>query len=50
MIAGYMGKSDVFDKLVATLSRVYADQGELDYAAFEKAIRAGRIAIAARSC
>ena len=45
MIAGYMGKSDVFDKSVATFSKVYADQGEQDYAAFKKAIRQGRIEV-----
>jgi uncharacterized protein (DUF2252 family) len=45
MIAGYMGKGDVFDKAVATFSKVYADQGEQDHAAFEKAIRHGRIEV-----
>jgi uncharacterized protein (DUF2252 family) len=42
-IAGYMGKSDVFDKALATFSKLYADQAELDHAAFKKAIREGRI-------
>jgi uncharacterized protein (DUF2252 family) len=45
MIAGYMGKSDVFDKAVATFSKVYADQAEQDHAAFEEAIRQGRIEV-----
>jgi uncharacterized protein (DUF2252 family) len=45
MIAGYMGKSDVFDKAVANFSRAYADQGERDYATFKKAIRQGRIEV-----
>jgi uncharacterized protein (DUF2252 family) len=45
MIAGYMGKSDAFDKALATFSQDYADQGESDYAAFEKAIRQGRIEV-----
>ena len=39
MIAGYMGKGDVFDKLAAPRSKAYPDEGELDYPAFEKAIR-----------
>jgi hypothetical protein len=45
MIAGYMGKSDVFDKAVAAFGKIYADQGERDHAAFEKAIRQGRIEV-----
>ena len=43
MIAGYVGKSDVFDKAVAAFSKAYADQAEQDHAVFEKAIRQGRI-------
>jgi hypothetical protein len=43
MIAGYMGKSDVFDKAVASFSKSYADQAEQDHAAFRDAIRKGRI-------
>jgi uncharacterized protein (DUF2252 family) len=43
MIAGYMGKSDVFDKAIATFSKAYADQAEKDHAAFKEAIRQGRI-------
>jgi len=45
MIAGYMGKSDVFDKAVATFSKLYADQAELDHAAFRSAIRKDRIEV-----
>ena len=45
MIAGYMGKSDVFDNAVATFSKAYADQCEHDYSAFKQAIRQGRIEI-----
>ena len=45
MMAGYMGKSDVFDKAVAAFSKVYADQAEQDHAAFEEAIRQGRIEV-----
>jgi hypothetical protein len=43
MIAGYLGKKDVFDRAVARFSRRYADQGERDHAAFINAIRNGRI-------
>jgi uncharacterized protein (DUF2252 family) len=43
MMAGYMGKSDVFDKAVAAFGKTYADQAEQDHAAFEMAIREGRI-------
>lgn len=45
MIAGYMGKSDVFDKALAAFSKTYADQAELDHAAFKNAIRQGRIEV-----
>jgi uncharacterized protein (DUF2252 family) len=45
MIAGYMGKSDVFDKAVAIFSKLYADQAELDHADFKNAIREGRIEV-----
>jgi uncharacterized protein (DUF2252 family) len=45
MIAGYMGKKDVFDKAVATFSKLYADQAELDHAAFKDAVRQGRIEV-----
>jgi len=43
MMAGYMGKSDIFDKAVAVFSKAYADQAEQDHAVFEKAIREGRV-------
>jgi uncharacterized protein (DUF2252 family) len=43
MIAGYLGKSDVFDRAIARFARDYADQTERDYAAFMDAIRKGRI-------
>jgi hypothetical protein len=43
MMAGYMGKSDIFDKAVAAFSKAYADQAEQDHAVFEKAIREGRV-------
>jgi uncharacterized protein (DUF2252 family) len=43
MIAGYLGKNDIFDRAVARFSRSYADQAERDHAAFMNAIRKGRI-------
>jgi uncharacterized protein (DUF2252 family) len=43
MMAGYIGKSDVFDKAVAAFSKAYADQAEQDHAVFQKAIREGRV-------
>jgi len=45
MMAGYMGKSEVFDKAVVAFSRTYADQAEQDHAAFKDAIRQGRIEV-----
>jgi NAD(P)H-dependent flavin oxidoreductase YrpB (nitropropane dioxygenase family) len=49
MIAGYMGKSEVFDKAVATFSKLYADQAEQDHAAFKSAIRKERIEVQTES-
>jgi hypothetical protein len=43
MIAGYLGKRDVFDRAIARFSRSYADQTERDHATFMDAIREGRI-------
>ena len=40
-----MGKSDVFDKAVAAFCKLYADQAELDHAAFKDAVRQGRIQV-----
>jgi uncharacterized protein (DUF2252 family) len=45
MIAGYMGKKDVFDKAIATFSELYSDQAELDHAALKDAVRKGRIEV-----
>ena len=42
-IAAYLGTSDTFDGAIADFSEAYADQNELDYAAFVKAIADGRI-------
>jgi uncharacterized protein (DUF2252 family) len=42
-IAGYLGKSDVFDRAIARFSELYADQAERDHGQFMQAIRMGRI-------
>jgi uncharacterized protein (DUF2252 family) len=42
-IAGYLGKSARFDRAIAEFAVAYADQNEADYAAFKKAVRAGRL-------
>lgn len=43
LIAGYLGKSGVFDSALVKFATSYADQADRDYAALEKAIRAGRL-------
>jgi hypothetical protein len=43
MISGYMGKSDVFDKAIASFSGAYADQNEKDHAALARAVRTGKV-------
>ncbi len=42
-IAGYLGKSDVFDEAVVAFALRYADRATADHAAFVEAIAAGRI-------
>jgi uncharacterized protein (DUF2252 family) len=42
-IAAYLGGSDRFDRSITDFSERYADQNELDYQAFVKAIRSGRL-------
>ena len=42
-IAAYLGKSDAFDRAIATFSERYADQNERDHAALQKAVKAKRI-------
>jgi uncharacterized protein (DUF2252 family) len=42
-IAGYLGKSDVFDVAIEKFAIAYADQTERDHAALVKAIKAGRL-------
>jgi uncharacterized protein (DUF2252 family) len=42
-IAGYCGKSNVFDKAIADFAEAYGDQTIADHAALLKAIRKGRV-------
>ncbi len=42
-IAAYLGKSDVFDRALATFAESYADQNERDYATMKAAVGSGRI-------
>jgi uncharacterized protein (DUF2252 family) len=42
-IAEYLGEDDQFDQSITNFSKRYADQNELDYQAFAKAIRSGRL-------
>lgn len=48
-IAGYLGKSDAFDRAVAKFAAAYADQTERDHAALLRAIATGRIRAASRA-
>jgi hypothetical protein len=43
MLSGYMGRSDVFDRAIASFSLGYADQNEADHAALEGAVRSGKV-------
>jgi hypothetical protein len=38
-----MGKNDAFDVAIADFSMAYADQNEKDHAAFERAVRNGKV-------
>jgi hypothetical protein len=42
-IGSYLGKGDAFDRAIAAFASAYADQNELDYAAFADAVRSGRL-------
>jgi uncharacterized protein (DUF2252 family) len=44
-IAGYLGKSEVFDRALADFAAVYADRNEVDYATLVQAARDGRIQV-----
>ena len=43
-IAGYLGRSDRFDKAITDFASAYADQNERDFAALEHAVADGRLA------
>jgi uncharacterized protein (DUF2252 family) len=45
-IAAYLGKSETFDRAIATFAESYADQNALDYAALQAAADEGRIEVA----
>lgn len=42
-IAGYLGRSEVFDTAIVKFAATYADQSEKDYALLLRAIRAGKL-------
>jgi uncharacterized protein (DUF2252 family) len=42
-IAGYLGRSDVFDEALVRFARAYADQTERDFEDFEDAVAAGKL-------
>jgi uncharacterized protein (DUF2252 family) len=42
-IAAYLGEDDQFDRSITDFSQRYAEQNELDYQAFAKAIQSGRL-------
>jgi uncharacterized protein (DUF2252 family) len=48
-ISGYLGASSSFDDALGVFSSTYADQVEIDYAAFRDAVASGRLAGGAAS-
>ena len=42
-IASYLGKTDVFDRAIASFATAYADQNERDYQTLLDAVKSGRI-------
>jgi hypothetical protein len=44
-IASYLGKTDAFDRAIAQFSIAYAEQNELDYQLFLRAVDGGRIPV-----
>jgi uncharacterized protein (DUF2252 family) len=44
LIAGYLGKSERFDRAIADFAKGYADQTERDHAALCAAVKSGRVA------
>jgi uncharacterized protein (DUF2252 family) len=45
LISGYLGSGDTFDEAIGDFAIAYADQNEQDYAAFLKAIHAGKFEV-----
>jgi len=43
LLAGYMGRSDLFDEALGDFAVAYADQNERDYVLFKQAVRSGKI-------
>jgi uncharacterized protein (DUF2252 family) len=43
MLSGYLGKSDTFDKAIASFAGAYADQNESDHDALDRAVRKGKV-------
>jgi len=48
-LAGYLGKSDAFDRAIEEFAVAYAEQNERDYQEFVKAIKGGRIRASAEA-
>jgi uncharacterized protein (DUF2252 family) len=44
-IAAYLGKSDVFDRAMASFAETYAEQNDRDYRALQQAAAAGRVRV-----
>jgi len=42
-IAAYLGKSDSFDRAMASFAEIYADQNDRDYRALQEAVASGRV-------
>jgi hypothetical protein len=43
LIAGYLGKSDVFDRAIGEFAHAYADRNEADHAALTTAVKNGKV-------
>ena len=43
MIAGYLGKSDVFDRAIGAFAHTYADRNEADHATLVQAVKSGKV-------
>ena len=44
-ISAYLGKSDAFDRAMASFAETYADQNERDFAALQAAVASGRVKV-----